>query len=86
MHVINKLKRNSPIYVLLGIFQNIGAAISKHSHQIIRDRVLEFWTVDYSCIKKWLHQRQFHEIFEDEIIPTEKSVMDSYSGSNLQCF
>ena len=52
MNAINKLKRNSPIYVLLGIFQNIGSAISKHSHQIIRDRVLEFWTVDYSCIKK----------------------------------
>ena len=67
-------------WIFLKIF---GAAISKYSHEIIRDRVLEFWTAEYSCIKKWLHQRQFLETFEDEIIPTKSSVMGSYSDNDL---
>ena len=70
-------------WIFLKIF---GAAISKYSHEIIRDRVLEFWTAEYSCIKKWLHQRQFLEIFENEVISKKKSVMGSYSRSNLKYF
>ena len=40
----------------------------------------------YFCIliKKWLHWRD--NFFDDEFIPVKKSVMDSYSGSNLQYF
>ena len=34
--------------------------------------------------KKSLHQAQFVEILRGEIIPTKKSMMDSYFGSNLQ--
>ena len=33
---------------------------------------------------KRLRKRQFFEIFGDETVPTGKSVMDSYFGSNLQ--
>ena len=52
--------------------------------------VMEFNTVFgcrlYFCvlIKKWLHWRD--NFFDDEFIPVKKSVMDSYSGSNLQYF
>ena len=37
-------------------------------------------------MKKLLHQRQFPGIFAGETIFTKKSVMDSYFGSNMQCF
>ena len=49
-------------------------------------RNLGYW--QYSCvlIKKQLRQRQFLEVFRDEIILKETFVMDSYSSSNLQDF
>ena len=47
-------------------------------------RVLDYTPTVLFYIKKWLHQGQFLEIFRAEIIPSKKSVMDSYFGSNLQ--
>ena len=38
------------------------------------------------CIRKWLHQEQFLEIFADEIIPAKKYVMNFYFGSNPYYF
>ena len=44
-------------------------------------------TLMKSSVTDWLHQRQFLEIFEDEIILTQKKfTIDSYSGNDLQYF
>ena len=47
------------------------------------NKVVVLQTVFLSYIKKWFHQEQFLKIFGGEIIPTKKSVMDSYIASNL---
>ena len=55
----------------------------------IKTSVMEFsrnlgcWQYSRVMIKKQLHQRQFLEVFSDEIILKETFVMDSYSSSNL---
>ena len=46
-------------------------------------RNLGCWQYSRVMIKKQLHQRQFLEVFSDEIILKETFVMDSYSSSNL---
>ena len=62
------------------LFQNtlIWSSVMEYSS------VLDCTSIVLFYIKKWFHQGQFLEIFRGEIIPTKKSVIDSYFGSNLQ--
>ena len=45
----------------------------------IKSSVVKFYTHSPILrLKKWLHQGHFVDIFRGEIIPTKKSVMDSW--------
>ena len=83
------IKGNSTTYIFLTKFQSFRC-IYIFQNTLIKlsvtefSRVLNCTTIVLFYIKKWLHQRQFLEISWGEIIPTKKSVMGFYFGSNLQ--
>ena len=78
------------MYVLPDIFQSFWCSYFKTP--LMKSFVPEYIKV-LGCrlkfcvlIKKWLHQRKFLEIFEDEVVSMKKSLMDFHSDSNAQYF